>query len=548
MSSKIKTNEENHTTKINPPFPSPLYLSKGIQLYFSSDRNYISLCPIFPLNKLDILFKIYDLKKLGISQSKVEQEIKSILSSKNIPKIKKIKRNGVELEQIDNNIKIIDKHFIQDCIVISKTKNNDCAHNISNRISNCIFNIKVSFEYIKSKSPNKTNSVVAKIKVGENTVLHSEPKDNEKKAKFDSLIKFIEKFLPEKNSKEIKDNIFESIKQAEKISNEKQKRFEKYLKLCGGNRKLLKQKRKMNHEELNKRLPYFNMLNKDPAIFSPLEEDDNEIFFMNTENLQINEILLGDLGIVDNHLKDFTYTPLRLFEMVRDSEKNRGIDFKIDYSQINDKNYCINNEATIFSQKLGIKVYGFGKSKEEAGNKCALNCLYILFKKKFQTFYQLHEYFEHKNGKYLDAILLEEYSENKDNKENNSDADISDNNNNYNNIFKKKKIEENIIEIINEEEEESENNDNNYKQHETTNDIINENENLINDGISEINKSSGTNSSNTSKQLIEALSGTNAILKSDNSNLNDNLSFSEEKKDENALDMDDFFIPESTGV
>ena len=541
-------------------FPTPIYLSKGIKLYFSSDKNYISLCPIFPLNKLDILFKIYDLKKLDISQEKVEQEIKSILSLKHIPKIKKEKKNGVELEQVDNNIKIIDKHFIQDCIVISKTKNNDSAYNIANRISDCIFNIRISFEYIKNKNTvyntNKSNSVIAKIKVGETTILHSDPKDNEKKAKFDSSIKFIEKFLPEKNSKEIRDNIIESIKQYEKINNEKQKRFEKYLKSCGGNRKLLKQKRKINHEELNKRLPYFNMLNKDPKIFSPLEEDDNEIFFMNTENLQINEILLGDLGIVDNHLKDFTYTPLRLFEMVRDSEKNRGIDFKIDYSQINDKNYCINNEATIFSQKLGIKVYGYGKSKEEAGNKCALNCLYILFKNKFQTFYQLHEYFENKNGKYLDAILLEEYKDNKDNNKNKDDKDSNDNsdnindiNNNYNNIYKKKKIEENIIEIINEEEEESEHNDNNYK-HQTTNDIINDNENLINDGISEINKSSGSNSSNTSKQLIEALSsGTNVNLKNDNTNSNDNLSFSEDKKDENAFDMDDlFFIQDSIKV
>ena len=541
-------------------FPTPIYLSKGIKLYFSSDKNYISLCPIFPLNKLDILFKIYDLKKLDISQEKVEQEIKSILSLKHIPKIKKVKKNGVELEQVDNNIKIIDKHFIQDCIVISKTKNNDSAYNIANRISDCIFNIRISFEYIKNKNTvyntNKSNSVIAKIKVGETTILHSDPKDNEKKAKFDSSIKFIEKFLPEKNSKEIRDNIIESIKQYEKINNEKQKRFEKYLKSCGGNRKLLKQKRKINHEELNKRLPYFNMLNKDPKIFSPLEEDDNEIFFMNTENLQINEILLGDLGIVDNHLKDFTYTPLRLFEMVRDSEKNRGIDFKIDYSQINDKNYCINNEATIFSQKLGIKVYGYGKSKEEAGNKCALNCLYILFKNKFQTFYQLHEYFENKNGKYLDAILLEEYKDNKDNNKNKDDKDSNDNsdnindiNNNYNNIYKKKKIEENIIEIINEEEEESEHNDNNHK-HQTTNDIINDNENLINDGISQINKSSGSNSSNTSKQLIEALSsGTNVNLKNDNTNSNDNLSFSEDKKDENAFDMDDlFFIQDSIKV
>ena len=104
--------------------------------------------------------------------------------------------------------------------------------------------------------------------------------------------------------------------------------------------------------------------------------------------------------------------------MIRDSEKKRGVDFKIEYSQINDKKNNINNrEVTIISHKLGLKVKEFGKSKEEAENKCALNLLFILFKDKFKTYFELNDYFEHKNRKYLDIILnYENEEENQENK------------------------------------------------------------------------------------------------------------------------------------
>ena len=119
----------------------------------------------------------------------------------------------------------------------------------------------------------------------------------------------------------------------------------------------------------------------------------------------MKEIKLGDPLIVDKHLRDFKYTPLKLFEMIRDSEKYRGVDLKLEYSNINDKNYSVKIEAVIISQKLGIKVEGYGNSKEEAGNRCSLNLLKVLFKKIFKTFYQVHDYFEHKNKRYLDIIL-----------------------------------------------------------------------------------------------------------------------------------------------
>ena len=91
--------------------------------------------------------------------------------------------------------------------------------------------------------------------------------------------------------------------------------------------------------------------------------------------------------------------------MIRDSEKYRGVDMKLEYSNINDKKYSVKIEAVIISQKLGIKVEGYGNSKEEAGNRCSHNLLKVLFKKIFNTFYQVHDYFEHKNKRYLDIIL-----------------------------------------------------------------------------------------------------------------------------------------------
>ena len=140
------------------------------------------------------------------------------------------------------------------------------------------------------------------------------------------------------------------------------------------------------------------------------ENNNNNILKTNIENIDkenipVNEILLGDSSIVDNHLEDFKYPPMKMIEMITNTEKNRGYDFIMQYSQINNKNYFYKNEVNIFSQKLGIKAQGFGKTRKEAENKCALNCLTMIFKNKFKTFYELHNYFENKNGKYLDIIL-----------------------------------------------------------------------------------------------------------------------------------------------
>jgi hypothetical protein len=291
---------------------------------------------------------------------------------------------------------------------------------------------------------------------------------------------------------EIIKNINECLENKEKLKNERKAKFEKILQEMGGDRNLLRNKRKITQEEFSRRLPYFNMLEKDKNNENRnnlMSEDDTEDFFVNTEGYPIDEILLGDTNIVDNHLKDFKYTPLRIYEMIRDSEKKRGVDFKYEYSQINDKNYCVNNEVTIFSQKLGIKVQGFGKTKEEAENKCALNLITVIFRDKFKTFFELHNYFEHKNGKYLDIILLDENIDGNKNKNFKEIDELNCNNN------KEKELEEanaekadnkNINNIINEKRV-------NRELNLCKPIFINNNNNSNTDNISENNNNNGIN-------------------------------------------------------
>ena len=160
---------------------------------------------------------------------------------------------------------------------------------------------------------------------------------------------------------------------------------------------IIGKKRKRIHEQFYK---VFNYKEKNNFL-----QNNRNILNTNNINIPVNQILLGDLSIVDNHLEDFKYPPLKMMEMITNAEKYRGYDFRMQYSQLNNKNIYYKIEVNIYSQKLGIKARGFGNTRKEAENKCALNCLSMIFKNKFKTFYELHNYFENKNGKYLDIIL-----------------------------------------------------------------------------------------------------------------------------------------------
>ena len=418
-----------------------LKINNDINLFFVQDCSYVSLSPIIPTDKLDILFKLYNLPS---SKEELYNKMKNYISIQE-SKINKIYiSNNVRVQKSHGNITIIDEQFNKNCVTLSKTSN-DAVQLIADKIALILFNTKyIIYKYKKEKE--KMIYAIATLKLEENIYFKSDFFESEKNARNNVNKKIIVKYLPKKIVKEIMSNIEKLMDKEDKIKCGKKERYERHLSEAGNDHKLLNVKRKLSVEEFSKRLPYFKMLPKDNKKKTinkktelskykiketkkkkinninniiPLDEEKEE----NIKSISLKEIKLGDPLIVDKHLRDFKYTPLKLFEMIRDSEKYRGVDLKLEYSNINDKNYSVKIEAVIISQKLGIKVEGYGNSKEEAGNRCSLNLLKVLFKKIFKTFYQVHDYFEHKNKRYLDIILKK--GKNKD--ENNINININKN-------------------------------------------------------------------------------------------------------------------------
>ena len=483
----LNLEDKNSSEILNVYIKSPIiYLGEDINLFFDQNLSNISLSPILPLSKIDILFQIY---KLNISKKDLMSKIKKIINGENSKGAQTFYQNGKKVQTLHGQLKIVDEHFIKDCVILSKASS-EGAFIIADRITKTLFGESIIYNYKVSEDNKKY--VIAFLKYKENIYIQSDNASTDTEAKFNVNLKIIKKYLLLQDSMEIIKNINECLENKEKLKNERKAKFEKILQEMGGDRNLLRNKRKISQEEFSRRLPYFNMLEKDKNNENRnnlMSEEDTEEFFVNTEGYPIDEILLGDTNIVDNHLKDFKYTPLRIYEMIRDSEKKRGVDFKYEYSQINDKNYCVNNEVTIFSQKLGIKVQGFGKTKEEAENKCALNLITVIFRDKFKTFFELHNYFEHKNGKYLDIILLDENIDGNKNKNLKEINDFNDNNN------KAKKLEETNV-----EKADKKNNNNIINDKRVNKELslckpifINNNNNSNNDNISENNNNNGIN-------------------------------------------------------
>ena len=367
-----------------------LLISKNLYIYFSPEKNYISLTPIISANNIDLLFDLYNLNKLNISKQVIQEKIKLILqNSIKLNEIKNFKHNGIKIQKSGKDIKIIDNKFINDCLILSKINNYQCLYNIANKISTTLFKKLTNFEYLKKDNSNtNSNFITVGLKLGKIFFSVSKPSPNAKLAKLNATINFINKFLPEKYSIEIINNIMQNIQKKEIDKKEDKKEF-------------LQNKR--NYEQENKaNTPY-----KCKKTNLKFNYSNNYLFKRNTNNqyIPVDKILLGDVSIVDEHLNDFKYSPMKMMEMIINTEKYRGFDFTFNYSQLNNKNYFYKIEIALCSQKLGIKVKGYGNTKQEAENKCALNCLTAIFRNKFKTYYELHNYFENKNGKYLDIIL-----------------------------------------------------------------------------------------------------------------------------------------------
>ena len=436
-------------------------LGHDINLYFDQELNCLSLSPIFPIDKVENLFQLY---KLSISKEEIVNKIKKLLNGDgdSTTNVQAPLQNVKTIQMTNSQTIIADKNFIRDCIILSKISD-DGASIIANKISKSLFGESINYKY-KSEEENK-KCVIAYLKLKDNIFIQSDLEESGCKAKFNVNKKIIMKYLPQETSKEIINNIINYLENKKKIKIEKKAKFDKLLQEADGEINLLKNKRNISQEKFLERLPKFNMLDKDKSNKKNgnnlMEVDDEEFeeYFMNTESYPIDEILLGDPNIVDHHLRDFKYTPFKLFEMIRDSEKKRKVDLIMEYSQINDKNYWVNNESTIFSQKLGIKVKGFGKTRNEARNKCAQKFLSIIFRNIFKTYFELHNYFENKKGNYLDIILKKENDENDKNKTNMEEDELFSINNN-----KRKKVEEiNVNTANNKSDDESDINNFNEK-------------------------------------------------------------------------------------
>ena len=505
-------NNLNKIIKIN--------LYDNIELFFDEKIKYISLCPIIPINKIELMLKLYNLK---ISKEEIMNRIKYIIGMEHIKNMKTTLQNNIKIQVIKDETKIIDEQFIKDCLYISEDSTNGSLI-IAERISKTLYNSPLNYNYKLDKETN-LKYCIAYLHLKDNIYVQSDLFKTDMEAKLDVNKKIIKKYFIEKISLEMIKNIDERLKKLEKSKNSKKNRYEQYLKQFGGDRKLLKKKRNIPQEEFSRRLPYFNMLDKDKkhknnnsSLFDDDENEDLEDIqiFRNTEHLPINQISLGDLGIVENHLNDFKYSPLKIFEMIRDTEKPRGVDFTQNYTQVNDKKYCVKNEYTIISKKLGIKVQAFGKTKEEAENKCALSVLSIIFKNIFKTYCELHEYFENKKGKYLDIILINENSQSQENskkkkkldekneKKNSINSCVSNSFDVNNNINNNENISINSGSEINEINDSFNNNGFNSN---IGNDFFNNlNNNNHSNTISMINKSYSSNNSLSNNKLIEELS------------------------------------------
>ena len=517
-----------------------LKINNDINLFFVQDCSYVSLSPIIPTDKLDILFKLYNLPS---SKEELYNKMKNYISLQE-SKINKIYiSNNVRIQKSHGNITIIDEQFNKNCVTLSKTSN-DAVQLIADKIALILFNTKyIIYKY--KKENEKMIYAIATLKLEENIYFRSDFFENEKNARNNVNKKIIVKYLPKKIVKEIMSNIEKLMDKEDKIKCGKKERYERHLSEAGNDHKLLNVKRKLSVEEFSKRLPYFKMLPKDNKKKTinkktelskykiketkkkkinninniiPLDEEKEE----NIKSTPLKEIKLGDPLIVDKHLRDFKYTPLKLFEMIRDSEKYRGVDLKLEYSNINDKNYSVKIEAVIISQKLGIKVEGYGNSKEEAGNRCSLNLLKVLFKKIFKTFYQVHDYFEHKNKRYLDIILKKGKSKDENNININKNThkrikEAADSHSLSSSNSKEESLSDQVKISVQFKEDEPKNNSNN-RNSQNSNSSSDSQENYVRFDIEQmLNSEVLNNTSSNSSCNINIISKMNNYLKSSNS-------------------------------
>ena len=123
-----------------------LIFSKNLSIFFNKDFSYISLLPIIPIDKIDSLFKLYNIQ---YSKEEIISKIKEykLIQESRIDKICEI--NNIKIQNSRGNITIIDNNFNNSCIELSKTSN-DALQIIADKISLGLFNNKLLYQYEKS--------------------------------------------------------------------------------------------------------------------------------------------------------------------------------------------------------------------------------------------------------------------------------------------------------------------------------------------------------------------------------------------------------------
>ena len=208
-----------------------LKINKDINLYFVQDCSYVSLSPIIPTDKLDFLFKLYNLPS---SKEDLYNKMKNYITAQ---------ESKIDKVYFLNNSK-------------------DAMQLIADKIALILYNTKyIIYKYKKEKE--KMIYALATLKLEENIFIKSDLDDNEKSARNNVNKKIIGKYLPKKIVKEIMINIETLLNKEDKIKCDKKERYERHLSEAGNDRKLLNLKRKLTVEEFSKRLPYFKMLPKD---------------------------------------------------------------------------------------------------------------------------------------------------------------------------------------------------------------------------------------------------------------------------------------------
>ena len=153
-----------------------IHINENLDLYFDPKMNYISFSPIIPVVKIDILFKLFNLK---ITKEEIINKVRAIVA-KNKLKLKKNKK------------KISDEKFIKDSIILSKT-NIDGPFVIADKISKKIFGELITYKYNTNEKGKKYT--LAYLKLKNNIFLKSNEFNTNNEAKLDVAKKIINKYF-----------------------------------------------------------------------------------------------------------------------------------------------------------------------------------------------------------------------------------------------------------------------------------------------------------------------------------------------------------------